>query len=447
MKLFKTAVDNAKTHDIIYSLCIAAPAAIAQAKQFNLPEVIGLTGGNLQSDANLTGQWIRNNISYRVDSFENQNIQLPSALLKSKIGDCKSISLLYLSIMEAGGYKGGGFRFAAYRNKNFTHVYNFFADNNNFFTFDACIANLKEHNKHTNTKDMKVNYLAGTPMMISENRLKRRSRIRTPKVFEVMQDDRVMSINGIGKVKFFKKLKDTVNKIIPGGGVNPIRTIALAPARGSFLVLVSFNFRALAKRLAKFRAKNPNKYAEFWTKLGGDIKALDRSVDKAKDKKPFLGEKKGVSEPEYVGSVAAIATALAAAAGIIASLKKMFGEQGVPEEPGAGDIGEGIDPDAPIVPEAEPGEPVIPNDPASKGAAEFITKGIKFVEGLTGNRPKIKYTPPGNRPSRAPLNAGASNVATGDETSTGGFKPSPLLIGGGIAAVAAIYLLTKKKKK
>ena len=42
MKLFKTAVNNAKTHDIIYSLCIAAPAAINQAKQFNLPEVISL---------------------------------------------------------------------------------------------------------------------------------------------------------------------------------------------------------------------------------------------------------------------------------------------------------------------------------------------------------------------------------------------------------------------
>jgi hypothetical protein len=62
MKLFKTAVNNAKTHDIIYSLCIAAPAAIKQAKKFNLPEIIGLTGADLQSDANLTGKWIRNNV-------------------------------------------------------------------------------------------------------------------------------------------------------------------------------------------------------------------------------------------------------------------------------------------------------------------------------------------------------------------------------------------------
>jgi hypothetical protein len=276
-------------------------------------------------------------------------------------------------------------------------------------------------------------------------------RIRTKvAVKDLMRDDRILGIEeGIGKKKrkLFPKLKDFVNKIIPGGGVNPIRTLALAPARGSFLVLVSFNFRGLAKRLAKFRTKNPIKYAEFWTKLGGDIKALDRSVDKAKDKKPFLGEKKGVNEPEYIGSLAAIGAALTAAAGIIAELKKLFGKEGVPEEPGIPDAGDGIDPDTPIVPEAEPGEPVIPNDPASKGAADFITKGIEFVEGLTKKRPNIKYTPP-KRPSKAPtrdpLNASASNVDT--EQSSTSFKPSPLMIGAAAAGVIGIYLLTKKKK-
>jgi len=70
---------------------------------------------------------------------------------------------------------------------------------------------------------------------------------------------------------------------------------------------------------------------------------------------------------------------------------------------------------------------------------------MNFIEGLTGNKPKIKYTPPSKRPSKTPLEASASNIDSG---STGtGFKPSPLLIGGGIAAIAAIYLLTKKKKK
>ena len=98
MRIYNSA-DNAKTDDIIYSMAIAAPSAIAQAKKANLTDVIGLTGANLIDDAIRTGKWIRANVKYKIDDFGNQNIQLPSALLRSGKGDCKSISLLYLSIL------------------------------------------------------------------------------------------------------------------------------------------------------------------------------------------------------------------------------------------------------------------------------------------------------------------------------------------------------------
>jgi hypothetical protein len=437
MKLFKTAVNNAKTHDIIYSLCIAAPAAINQAKQFNLPEVIGLTGANLQNDAILTGKWIRNNVKYKIDSFDNQNIQLPSALLNSKSGDCKSISLLFLAIMEAAGYNGG-FRFAAYRGKNFTHVYNFFENKNKLFTFDACINDLKEHKTYTNIKDMKVNYLAGTPMMIDETGINRQ-----PTARELMQDDRILGINGIGKKKLFPKFKNFINK---AGSL--AKTVALAPARGSFLLLVNLNFRALTKRLIKLRSKNENKFAAWWTKLGGDIDKLNKAIEKGKDKKPLFGAKKGIdgigADYEYMGepvTAATVGAALTSAAGIIAALNKLLKEEGVPEEPGEEPLAEGLDPEAPLAPGLEPGEPVIPSDPASDGAAKYIEKGINFLKGITGNTPKVKVKPRQSGPGSG-LQAG--NL-TNQETTI--FKPSPLLIGGGIAAVAAIYLLTKKKKK
>ena len=436
MKLFKTAVNNARTHDIIYSLCIAAPAAIKQAKQFNLPEVIGLTGGNLENDATLTGKWIRNNVKYKIDSFDNQNIQLPSALLKSNVGDCKSISLLFLAIMEAAGYNGG-FRFAGYRGKNFTHVYNFFDNKNKLYTFDACIADLKEHKTYTQIKDMKVNYLAGTPMLIDETGINRQ-----PTAKELMQDDRVLSINGIGKKKRFPKLKNFINK-----AGNLTKTVALAPARGSFLLLVNLNFRALSKRLTKLRNKNENQFAEWWTKLGGDIDKLNKAIEKGSTKKPLFGAKKGVNgigvDFEYMGepvTAATVTAAITSAAGIIAALNKLLKKEGVAEEPGE-ELGEGLDPDAPLSPELEPGEPVIPNDPASEGAASYIEKGINFLKGVTGNKPKVRVKPRQSAPGSG-LQAG--NL-TNQETT--GFKPSPLLIGGGIAAIAAIYLLTKKKGK
>ena len=444
MQIFKTAVNNAKTHDIIYLLCMAAPAAIKQAKQFNLPEVIGLSGANLQDDAILTGRWIRNNVKYKIDTFANQNIQLPSALLKSGTGDCKSLSLLFLAIIEAAGYNGG-FRFAAYRGNNFTHVYNFFVNKNKIYTFDSCIKDLKEVKSYTKIKDMRVNYLAGTPMLIDETT----GIERMPTARELMRDDRVLSINGIGKKKrkpLFGGVKKFFNKVLPGGITKPIKTIGLAPARGSFLLLVNVNFRGLAKRLDKLRAKSTTKFAEFWTKLGGDISKLNQAVDKGKVKKPVFGEKKGVGEIEadFIGepvTAATITAALGAAAGIIAALNKILKKEGVAEEPGETPIDEGIDPETPLSPEAEPGEPVVPNDPASEGAAEYINKGIKFLEG-TGLLPKVKVKPKGR-----PATPSKGEAAT-DKTpsSSGSFTPSPLLIGGGIAAIAAIYFLTKKKK-
>ena len=190
----KNVVEDARTHDIIYSLALAAPAAIAQAKAANLPEIIGLTGGNAAEDGKLAGQWIRNNVKYKIDTFEDQNIQLPSALLRSGAGDCKSFSLLFLAIMEAAGYNAG-FRFASYKkNRPFTHVYNFILSNQNkILTFDTCLKDLKELAHYKKIKDMRVNYLAGVPTLITENnKIKpmRRKIMRKPTLNELLNDDR-----------------------------------------------------------------------------------------------------------------------------------------------------------------------------------------------------------------------------------------------------------------
>jgi LPXTG-motif cell wall-anchored protein len=456
MNIFKTAVKNAKTHDIIYSLCMAVPAAIKQVKKFNLVDTIGLSGSDLQRDAELTGQWIRKNVTYKIDTFKNQNIQLPSALLKSGTGDCKSISLLYLAIMEAANYNGG-FRFAGYRGNNFTHVYNFFANKNNIVTFDACIKNLKEITTFTKIKDMRVNYLAGTPMMIDETGIE-----RLPSAEELMQDDRIAGIDGIGRlrIKLPKiKIPPFVNKLIPKGPglapiLKPIKTVAMAPARGPFLLLVNMNVRGLAKRLQKFKDKNLQSYVEFWTKLGGDIDKLNAAVEKGKNKKSIFGERQigdaGFNDDEivvgeYIGepvTLATITAAISAAGGIIVALNKLLGKNNVPEEPGDEPLDTGIDPNKPLSPEAEPNEPLIPNDPASEGAGKYIAKGIDFLKGLTSTPPKIKPRTTGPSGTITPSNTTSTATSTGTS-----FSPSPLLIGGGIAAIAAIYFLTKKRKK
>jgi hypothetical protein len=442
--MFKLAKANAKTDDIIYHLGGAVPAAMAQAKNSNLPEVIGLSGADIASDGFLAANWIKNNVTYKIDDFKNQNIQLPSALLRSGFGDCKSLSLLFAAIMNAAGYNCG-FRFARYKNGgNFTHVYNIVLDNyNKIFTFDVCTKDLKELKHFKEIKDMNVNYVAGVPLMI-QNRARLKSNLQNkPTLRQLLNDDRYLTAMGkvdfIGKKKrpFFKKLGNTIKK-----GIKLVKTVGLAPARGPFLVLVDVNFRGLAKRLDKLRGKNPSDYQEFWTKLGGDIDALNKAVNKGKDKKPFLGEKKGVNgataavyiggddsimavdNSDFIGfDPASITVALTSAAGIVAAIQKLFNKNKIAPEPGEGDLTESIDPNTPVSPDVEPGTDFFANDPATPEAASYAESGGKNV-------PKIKSSTRG---------LAATNTSVG-------FKPSPILLIGGAAAILGVIMLTKKKK-
>jgi hypothetical protein len=442
----KNVVQDARTHDIIYSMAIAAPAAIAQAKRANLPEIIGLTGGNAEADGKLAGQWIRNNVKYKIDTFEDQNIQLPSALLRSGAGDCKSFSMLFLAIMEAAGYNAG-FRFASYKKERpFTHVYNFVLDNkNNILTFDTCIKDLKELKHYKKLKDMRVNYLAGVPTLITEKNnikpMRRKIIMRKPTVQELMTDDRFMNIGfiedeSIGRRRILKKFVEKVKTKVPPfiqKGLNKVKTVALGPARGPFLLLVDVNFRGLARKLSEAIKINESKVREFWTKLGGDYSKLQKAVDKGKNKKPFLGERvKGATSVEYMISgedsimqpdtdqefigvePATITLAITTATGIIVAAKKLFASLGVKGKPGEEELTEGLDESAGVSPDVEPGADFFANDPASEGAAKYA--------------------------------ASAGAVKPTDKTpgEAVGFKASPILLIG--AAAVGIFLLTRKNK-
>jgi hypothetical protein len=363
----KTAKDNADTRDIVYYLAMAAPAAIQQVKAANLPEIIGLTGGNLQKDAEFTARWIKGQVKYKRDGFNEQNIQFPSALLKSGFGDCKSFSLLFLSVMSAAGYNGG-FRFASYKpNKQLTHVYNYFTDaKGNTYAYDACVPDLKESTKATHKKDMKVNYIAGIPTMIEDSPEiglapvnMRRCRIRG---IEGYLDDNGVFMSEpeyIGRRKLrerlntaLKKAGDIAKKAGRGAGnlgkkaFQGYKKVALVVPRQSFRALVALNFRGLATRINKLNNKQPDKVKEFWLKFGGSYGDLMSAVNKGKGKKPLLIKKSDprlqadkveisgpyMYNPEYLGEPLTIGAAITAALPLIQIIVKKLGENNVPAE-------------------------------------------------------------------------------------------------------------------
>ena len=114
------AKPDANTFDIIEALVKISPTGVKQVKPY-YNDLINFTG-DAKLDALLVSNFIRKNITYKADGYDKQNIQLPGRLLKgTKLGDCKSFSLLFYSLMTAAGHKAG-YRFASYRkNKIPTH--------------------------------------------------------------------------------------------------------------------------------------------------------------------------------------------------------------------------------------------------------------------------------------------------------------------------------------
>lgn len=438
-----TAKNNADTNDIIYHLCMAAPAAIAQVKKMNLQEIIGLTGSNVQKDAELAGKWIRAEIKYKMDGYDNQNIQFPSALLKSKNGDCKSLSLLYLAIMENAKHNGG-FRFASYRpNGKFTHVYNYFLDKSNKkFIFDACSKDLNENKNYKSIKDMRVNYLAGQPVMFEDQDFRpvRSGFINGVPVVQFLDTGEVISepefiarkrlkdlIND--KWKDFKaknpKLADTIKK-----GVDAAPKIAFAPSRAAFLVLLTPNFRGYTSKLSRWMNKDSAAVKKFWESFGGDYDKLQQVVDKGSKRKPLFGEKnkRGVSgfnyAEDYVGvepvttaaSSQAVFAAIAAAAPIIAALVAAFKKAGIKDTPEE------------TPPTDDGGLPPLPDDPLKNKNFTAADPEGDEARAYNASNGQVFVTPDGQ------VVTGGSNL----------LNSKTLLIFGGVAVAA--FLLLKKKK-
>lgn len=438
-----TAKNNANTEDIINALAKAAPAAIAQAKAANIADIIGVTGGDVIKDATKVGNWIRGNIKYKIDSFTNQNIQFPSAILKTKQADCKSFSLLFLAIMSAAGYDGG-FRFASYRpNGQFTHVYNFFVKpNGEKIPFDACIKGLKESNRATKIKDMKVNYLAGAPIVTDdEQEITRPARIvrdRMGNVFleyvdtgERISGPEAEHIAGIRSLvnKAWKQIKKDAKKVWKG-----FKKVALAIPRSAALGVMELNFRGVSGQL--FRAqkdkKQTDRLKELWNRLGGDFGALQKSIDRGRKRKPLFGGGKaikGIGEPMVnigIGEPVTLAAAATTAAPILVMIFKFIKNAGVKpegdEKPPAGDTG------LPPVDQSDPTARAIasgrfaPTDPQGEEATAYVrSQGQVFV------------------------NSTGQVVARPGGTSGSGLLSGKtlLLLGGGV--IAAILLLKKKK--
>jgi hypothetical protein len=285
--------DNKDIRDLLFSLVPQARAQMAKmAKSFR--------GRNEEETCRKIFDYIVANFSYVADRKE-QVIKLPSALLKYKVGDCKSYALFTAAILEnlKIPYK---FVFTSYNSNPIPgHVY---VTTDGGCIIDAVYGKFNQEKTPTfkYVQGMNVRYMAGIGSCDNYGSSGNRRR----------------GVGGTG---------------ISGG--KPVRKIALAPGRGLFLGIVKANLDGFATKLQKV---NPDKLKKNWENVGGNysklVNAIKVGAGKPAKKLGFLGrlrkrlrEQGGVNgigaandsqvQAAIIATASALAVAIPAAAPVI----------------------------------------------------------------------------------------------------------------------------------
>ena len=243
---YKSQADNKDIRDLLFSLVPEARAQMVKmSRQFR--------GRNEEETCRKIFDYIKANFQYSADGKE-QVIKLPSALLKYKVGDCKSYALFTAAILEnlKIPYK---FVFTSYNSNPIPgHVY--------VTTDGGCIIDVvygKFNREKTPTfkyvQGMNVRYMAG-----------------------------ISACGSYGK-NYGKRGVQGIN------GPKPVRKIALAPGRGLFLAIVKANLDGFATKLQKI---NPDKLKKNWENVGGQysklVDAIRKGAGKPAKRLGFLGK-------------------------------------------------------------------------------------------------------------------------------------------------------------
>lgn len=245
--VYKTKADNKDIRDLLEKL---VPKAKGQMLEFSKR----FKGNTEEQTCKNIFNYLMNNFTYIADG-EEQVIKLPSALLKKKIGDCKSYALFTASVLENLGIPYT-ITYASYNSNPIPqHVY--------IVTKNGCIIdavygkfNQEKTPIYKYKKDMNVRYMAGIGCDCDNTGIGK-------KITIVSKEKR-------------QKAKENLKQVATKAGQG-VKTVGLAPARAMFMTLVSLNVDGLASKIAKTSTTN---LLNSWYKLGGDRTKLSTAISK-----------------------------------------------------------------------------------------------------------------------------------------------------------------------
>jgi hypothetical protein len=250
--------------------------------------------------------FLKKNVRYKIESDKAQRIMSPSAILSIGKNDCKNYALFIMGVLDSLKRKGLinnkiYYRFASYRllDEIPHHVFAVIQDDNgNEYFIDPVLSIFNERKTYYH----KIDKQPSMPLY---------------------------SVSGIGA----PKKKAATKAVAPGAPKEKkkiVLKIALAPARGSFLLLVGLNFMGLATKLKNAFANRADETQNWWKNLGGNPNELLRKTEQGAKKKRIAGADVEFNSEGQIGVVAAgTAAAAATAAPILIKLAEFLSKLGI----------------------------------------------------------------------------------------------------------------------
>jgi hypothetical protein len=280
--------------------------------------------GNGVQTAKKLFEFLKKNVRYKIESDKNQRIMSPSAILSLGKNDCKNYALFIMGVLDSLKRKGLinnkiYYRFASYKllDEIPHHVFAVIQDQDgNEYFIDPVLSKFDERKTYYHKIDKEPN----------------------------MPLYSVSGINNNNQVGLFKKKKPapvstqqiTAAPVAAAPAPAPkqkkkiVLKIALAPARGSFLLLVGLNFMGLATKLQNAFNTRADETQNWWKNLGGNPNELLRKTQQGAKKKRLLGADVEFASEGQIGVVAAgTAAAAATSAPILIKLAEFLSKLGI----------------------------------------------------------------------------------------------------------------------
>ena len=259
-------------------------------------------GDGIQTAKNLFN-FLKKNVKYKIESENNQRIMSPSAIVSLAKNDCKNYALFIMGVLDSLKRKGLinndiYYRFASYKLLDEVphHVFAVIRDTDGTeYYIDPVLSTFNERKTFFHKIDKRPNNMP------------------------------LYSISGVGKsVGAAKKTAQPKEK------KKIVVKIALAPARGSFLLLVGLNFMGLATKLKKAFSERADATQNWWANLGGNPNELLRKTEQGAKKKRLLGDDVEFASEGQIGVVATgTAAASVTAAPILIKVAEFLSKLGI----------------------------------------------------------------------------------------------------------------------